>query len=75
MNKPSKPIQDDEVDDGLGPTPSQEEMEAWLVRNRDAINESIIEARRELAEGKGAVWDTDEILGDLRAEFEKARQG
>lgn len=75
MNKPSKPIPDDEVDDGLGPVPSEEEMEAWLVRNRDAINESIIEADREFAEGKAEPWDTDEMLGDLRAKFAKLRKG
>lgn len=66
MNKPSKPIPDDEVGDGLGPIPSDEEMEAWLVRNHDAINESIIGARRELAEGKGEPWTMDDVMAEVR---------
>lgn len=72
MNKQSKPAADDE--DEVGPALSEEELEAWFVRNRDALNESIIEARRELAEGKGAVWDFEALLADAEAEFEKSQK-
>ena len=69
MNKLIKPIPDDE--ELFGPELSEAEMEAWIARNRDAINESLREARREFAEGKAEPWDMDEILADLRAEFAK----
>ncbi len=69
MNKLTKPVPDDE--ELFGPELSEAEMEAWIARNRDAINESLREARQELAEGKAEPWDMDEILADLRAEFAK----
>jgi len=72
MNKLSKPRSEGEAD--FGPELSEADMEAWFARNREALNESIAEARRELAEGKAEPWDMDEMLGDLRAEFEKNRQ-
>jgi antitoxin ParD1/3/4 len=69
MNKLTQPVSND--DDDFGPELSEAELDAWFARNRDALNESIAEARRELAEGKAEPWDINEILGDLRAEFEK----
>jgi hypothetical protein len=72
MNKLTKPVSDDEEE--FGPALSKAETEAWIARNRDALNESIAEARREFAEGKAEPWDLDEMLGDLRAEFDKNRQ-
>jgi hypothetical protein len=72
MNKPTKPVPED--DEAFGPALSEAETDAWFARNRDALNESIAEARQELAEGKAEPWDLDEMLGDLRAEFDKSRQ-
>ncbi|PXA83291.1 hypothetical protein DMC25_18240 [Caulobacter sp. D4A] len=66
MNKQSKPVADDDVGDGLGPAPSEEEMEAWIVRNRDAINESIIEADREFAEGKAEPWTMEDVMAEVQ---------
>lgn len=70
MNKLTQPVPDDE--ELFGPELSEAEMEAWIARNRDAINESLREARQEFAEGKAEPWDMDEILADLRAEFAKS---
>ena len=68
MNKLTQPVPDD---DDFGPELSEAEMDAWIARNRDAINESLREARQEFAEGKAEPWNMDEILADLRAEFAK----
>ena len=71
MNKPVKPEADDfdDLSDLYGPPLTEAEMEAWIARNREAINESLREARQEFAEGKAEPWDMDEILADLRTEF------
>jgi antitoxin ParD1/3/4 len=69
MNKLTQPVPDD---DDLGSELSEAEMDAWIARNRDAINESIREADQEFAEGKAEPWDMDEMLADLRAEFAKS---
>ncbi len=71
MNKSAKPRADDfdDLSDLYGPPLTEAEMEAWIERNRDEINASLVEARREFAEGKAAPWDLDEMLADLRAEF------
>ena len=69
MNKLTQPVPDD---GDFGPELSEAEMDAWIARNRDAINESIREADREFAEGKAEPWDMDEMLADLRAEFAKS---
>ncbi|MDB5457048.1 MAG: hypothetical protein JWP92_2633 [Caulobacter sp.] len=83
MNKPTKPVSDDPAADLDDPEVAAmiaedaafaPEADAWLARNHDAVNESIIQARKEFAEGKAEPWDMDEMLGDLRAEFEKNRQ-
>jgi antitoxin ParD1/3/4 len=72
MNKLMKPVPED---DDSGPELSEAEMEAWIARNRDAINQSIIEADREFAEGKAEPWDFDALLADAKAEFEKSQKG
>jgi len=68
MNKLTQPVPDDEL---FGPELSEAEMEAWIARNRDAINESLREARREHAEGKSKPWDSEEILAEVREQLRK----
>ena len=70
MNKLTQPVPDDHLD--LDPELSEAEIDAWIARNLDAINQSLREARQEFAEGKAEPWDMDEILADLRAEFAKS---
>ena len=74
MNKPAKPEADDfddlgPIDDGLGPIPTEFEMEAWFERNREAINELVQEALDET--DPPTPWTFEEMLADARAEFEK----
>ena len=69
MNKLTKPVPDDEGD--FGPEVSEADMEAWIARNLDAINESIREARREHAEGKSQPWDSEEIMAEVREQLRK----
>jgi antitoxin ParD1/3/4 len=73
MNKLTQPVPED--GDDFGPELSEAEMDAWIARNRDAIDESIIEADREFAEGKAEPWDFDVLLADAEAEFEKSQKG
>jgi antitoxin ParD1/3/4 len=60
MNKLTQPVPDD--GDDFGPELSQAEVDAWVARNRDAINESLREARQEFAEGKAEPWNSEEII-------------
>jgi hypothetical protein len=69
MNTLTQPVPDDEGD--VGPALSEAEMDAWIARNRDAINESLREARQELAEGKAEPWDMEEILAEVEEELRK----
>ena len=69
MNKPTQPVPED--DEPFGPELSEAEMDAWLARNRDAINESLREARQELAEGRAEPWDMDEIMAEVEEELRK----
>ena len=69
MNKLTQPVPDEEEE--FGPELSEAELEAWFERNRDALNESIREARQEFAEGKAEPWDFEEMLADAKREFEK----
>lgn len=69
MNKHTKPAPDGDED--FGPALSEAELEAWFVRNRDALNESIVEARLELAEGKAMPWDPEEIMAEVREQLRK----
>jgi plasmid stabilization system protein ParE len=43
-------------------------MEAWIARNRDAINESLDQARVELAEGRSS---PEKMLAEAKREFRK----
>ena len=69
MNTPTQPVPED--DEPFGPELSEAEMDAWLARNRDAINESLREARQELAEGRAEPWDMDEIMAEVEEELRK----
>jgi antitoxin ParD1/3/4 len=60
MNKLTQPVPDDEGD--FGPELSEAEMDAWIARNREAIDESLREARQEFAEGKAEPWDSEKII-------------
>ncbi|MBW8859421.1 MAG: hypothetical protein JF570_06715 [Caulobacter sp.] len=72
MNKLTQPVPDD--DELFGSERSEAETEAWIVRNRDAIDESIREARQEFAEGKAGLWDSEEIIaGALKRLAEEDR--
>jgi antitoxin ParD1/3/4 len=72
MNKLIQPVPDD--DELFGPELSEAEMEAWIARNRDAINGSIREARQEFAEGKAGLWNSEEIIaGALKRLAEEDR--
>jgi hypothetical protein len=53
MNKPAKPEAHDlePIDDGLGPIPTETEMDAWFDRNRDAIGLLVEEATAEIERG------------------------
>ena len=73
MNKLTQPVPEDDAD--FGPELSEAEMDAWTARNRDAVNQSIVEADREFAEGKAELWDFDALLADAKAEFEKSQKG
>ncbi len=77
MNKPAKPEADDadDLSDIYGPMPTEAEWDAWIARNLDEINESLDQARQELAEGKSLPWNIGEILADCEAEFEKSQKG
>lgn len=69
MNKLTKPVPDDE--ELFGPELSEAEMEAWIARNRDAINESLREARQEFAEGKAESWSMADIMAEVEEELGK----
>ncbi len=69
MNKLTQPVPGD--DELFGPELSEAEMEAWIARNRDAINESLREARQEFAEGKAEPWDMKEIMAEVEEELRK----
>jgi antitoxin ParD1/3/4 len=71
MNKPAKPEADDlePIDDGLGPIPSEAEMDAWYERNREAIGELVAEA---LAETEPPTpWNPEEIMAEVREQLRK----
>ena len=69
MNKLTKPVP--EADDDFGPELSEAELEAWFARNRDALNESIIQARKDHAEGRSKPWDMKEIMAEVREQLRK----
>ena len=69
MNKLTKPVSEDE--DDFGPELSEAELEAWFARNRDALNESITQARKDHAEGRSKPWDMEEIMTEVREQLRK----
>jgi len=73
MNTLTQPVPDDDSD--VGPALSEAEMDAWIARNRDAINESLVEARRDLAEGRAEPWDFEALMADAEAEFDRSQKG
>ena len=73
MNKLTQPVPDDE--DDFGPELSGAEMDAWIARNLDAINESLDRARREHVEGLSEPWNFEKMLAEAKREFRKSRQG
>ncbi|MBC7669086.1 MAG: hypothetical protein H7236_11710 [Gemmatimonadaceae bacterium] len=73
MNKLTQPVPDDE--DDFGTELSGAEMDAWIARNRDAINESLDQARREHVEGLSEPWNFEKMLAEAKREFRKSRQG
>jgi len=68
MNKLTQPVPDDEL---FGSELSEAEMEAWIARNRDAINESLREARQEFAEGKTEPWSMEDVMAEVEEELRK----
>nr|WP_295110894.1 hypothetical protein [uncultured Caulobacter sp.] len=71
MNKPAKPEADDlePVGDGLGPIPTEAEMDAWYERNREVIGQLVEEA---LAETEPPTpWDPEEIMAEVREQLRK----
>ncbi|MCC7266241.1 MAG: hypothetical protein IT546_02750 [Caulobacteraceae bacterium] len=46
--------------------PEEAEVDAYIARNRDALNASIRRSRREVAEGIGDPRSIDEIITDGR---------
>ena len=69
MNKLSKPVPEDDGD--FGPELSEAELEAWFERNRDALNESLVQARKDHAAGLSKPWDMEEIMAEVREELRK----
>ena len=67
MNKLTKPASDVETD--FGPELSEAEMDAWIARNRDEINASLVRARQDFAEGKAEPWDPEEIMAEVREQL------
>jgi hypothetical protein len=68
MNKLTKPVPDE---DDFGPELSEAELEAWFARNREALNESIAQARKDHAEGRSKSWDGEEIMAEVREQLRK----
>jgi antitoxin ParD1/3/4 len=64
------------MDGNLRPLPSVEdderyrdEMDAFIARNRDALNASIRRGRKEVAEGKMSSRTIDDIIAEGRKKF------
>ena len=73
MNKLTQPVPDDD-DELFGPEQSEAEIEAWIERNREALNESLELARAEHAAGLSEPWDLEKMLTEARREFRKSRR-
>jgi len=64
------------MDGSLRPLPAVEdderyrdEMDAFIARNRDALNDSIRRGRKEFAEGKMSSRTIDDIIAEGRKKF------
>jgi len=71
MNKLIQPEANDfdESSDPFGPPLSDVDMEAWIERNRDEINASLVRARQDFAEGKAEPWDPEDIMAEVREQL------
>lgn len=71
MNKPAKPEADDldPIGDGLGPIPTEPEMDAWFERNREIIGQLVQEALDETE--PPAAWDPEAIKAEVREQLRK----
>lgn len=61
MNKPSKPVADDE---DFGPELSEADVDAWIDRNREALKASLQEAREDAAAGRYDTRTMAEIIAE-----------
>jgi antitoxin ParD1/3/4 len=62
MNKPAKPVPEDE--EVFGPELSEAALDAWVERNREALNASLQVARDELARGERDTRTFQEIIAE-----------
>jgi hypothetical protein len=62
---PTLPIEDDER--------HRDEVDAFIVRNRDALNKSLRKSRREVAEGKVSRKNIETIVAEGRARHGKPK--
>lgn len=61
MNKPTKPVADDEH---FGSEPSEAELDAWFERNRDALKASLDVARQDAAAGRYDTRTMAEVIAE-----------
>jgi predicted transcriptional regulator len=66
MNKPVRPEMDDRepLDDGLGPTPTEAERDAWYAQNREAIVALVEEGFAEIERGEFDERSFAEIIAE-----------
>jgi antitoxin ParD1/3/4 len=62
MNKQSKPVPDDDA--LFGPELSEADIDAWIERNREALNASLQVARDQLARGEVDTRTFEEIIAE-----------
>jgi hypothetical protein len=67
MNKQTKPVPGD--DEFFGPELSEADVDAWVERNREALNASLQVARDQLARGEGVELNIEDIIAEGRARF------
>ena len=46
---------------------AEDQVDAFVARNREAIEASILQGRKDLAEGKVSTRTIDEIVAEIRA--------
>jgi antitoxin ParD1/3/4 len=62
MNKQTKPVPDDDA--LFGPELSEADIDAWIERNREALNASLQVARDQLARGEVDTRTFEEIIAE-----------